>query len=78
MDLYDAGGEAGLSLGPKQYLEVSYESLVTDPEKNLRMICDFLGESYEPGMLDFYRTAAEETGAVGRPDSHKKPGGRWS
>ncbi len=51
----------GLALGPEHYLEISYESMVTEPEKNLRRICDFLGESYEAGMLDFYRTAAEET-----------------
>jgi len=51
----------GQALGPEQYLEISYESLVTEPEKSLRLICDFLNESYEPAMLDFYRTAAKET-----------------
>lgn len=51
----------GLALGPERYLEVSYEDLVTEPEKNLRLICDFLEEPYEPEMLNFYRTAAKET-----------------
>ncbi len=50
----------GLELGPEHYLEVSYESLVTDPEKNLRLICDFLKEPYEPTMLTFYQTASKE------------------
>lgn len=30
---------------------VVYEDLVVRPEQELRRICDFLGESYEPGML---------------------------
>ncbi len=61
MDGHDGRGQTRSCTWPRQYLEVSYESLVTDPERNLRMICDFLGESYEPEMLNFYRTAAEET-----------------
>jgi hypothetical protein len=31
---------------------VRYEDLVTEPERELRRICDFVGEAYEPGMLD--------------------------
>jgi hypothetical protein len=33
------------------YLEVRYESLVTDPEGELRRICPFIGEEYSPSML---------------------------
>ncbi len=51
----------GRALGPENYLEVSYESLVTNPEKTLRLVCDFLEESYDPDMLNFYKTAAKET-----------------
>lgn len=51
----------GAKLGPDHYLEVSYEALVTKPEEHLRKICDFLGEPYQPEMLDFYLTAAKET-----------------
>ncbi|MBA4358752.1 MAG: sulfotransferase, partial [Desulfovibrio sp.] len=39
-----------------RWLDVKYEELVRQPEKVLRGICDFLGEKYEPGMLDFHQT----------------------
>ena len=35
------------------YLEVRYESLVTDPPRELQAICDFLGEPYAPEMLEY-------------------------
>ena len=57
---------AGLQLGPKLYHELRYESLIEDPEAELRAVCAFLGESYEPGMVDFHRTARERIPA----DSH--------
>jgi hypothetical protein len=36
-----------------QILEVRYEDLVVDPEPTIRRICDFLGETFEPGMLEW-------------------------
>lgn len=33
-------------------LEVRYEALVADPAAELRRICDFLGEDYDPALLD--------------------------
>jgi hypothetical protein len=36
-----------------QILEVRYEDLVTDLESNVRKICAFLGETFEPTMLDW-------------------------
>jgi hypothetical protein len=38
-------------------LDVRYEDLVLETEKTIRRICDFLGESFEPAMLDFQRAA---------------------
>lgn len=51
----------GMEFGPDHYLELSYEALVSEPEKHLRIICDFLGETYHPEMLEFHLTAAKET-----------------
>jgi hypothetical protein len=36
----------------KQILDVKYEDLVVDPEATVRRICGFLGETFEPAMLD--------------------------
>jgi hypothetical protein len=36
---------------PGQYRFVRYESLAAQPEKLMREICDFIGETYEPVML---------------------------
>lgn len=36
----------------QNYHQLHYEDLVTDPERSLGLICEFLGESFESGMLD--------------------------
>lgn len=41
------------------YLEVRYEELVRSPEPTLRRVCELLELPWEPGMLQFHRTAAE-------------------
>lgn len=37
-----------------QMMEVKYEELVSDPEGTTRRICAFLGEVFEPAMLDWH------------------------
>ncbi|MEO1408963.1 MAG: sulfotransferase [Bacteroidota bacterium] len=53
----------GRDLGPQlfgdQYYELSYESLVTQPETTLTQLLAFLGYDYEASMLDL-RASAEE------------------
>ena len=48
------------SVPAEQRLVVKYEDLVTDVEATTRTICTFLGEHYEPAMLDFYTRSLEE------------------
>lgn len=36
-----------------------YEDLVADPEKTLKELCDYLGVSYSPGMLQFQELSKE-------------------
>jgi Sulfotransferase family len=43
----------GRRVGPSRYLELRYEALVEDPERELRRICAFAGLSFEPAMLGF-------------------------
>lgn len=40
-------------LRPDQNLELRYEALVSDPEKVLGGVCMFLGDKYDPAMLDY-------------------------
>jgi len=47
----------GSVLGADRYLELHYEDLIMDSERELRAICDFLEEPFEPAMLDYYKTA---------------------
>lgn len=40
-------------MATEQVLEISYESLIQDPEGRLGAICDFIGVSYDPSMLSY-------------------------
>lgn len=53
------GRRAGRRLGAVRYLEVRLEDLVHAPEDVLRGVCAFLGEDWDPNMLEYYRTAEE-------------------
>ena len=44
-------------------MTLRYEDLVTQPERELRRVCEFLGEEYEPGMLDARASAASVAAA---------------
>ena len=44
-------------LGPGAWHEVRYEDLITDPEHQLRMICAYLGEEYDPRTTEPHRLA---------------------
>lgn len=48
------GREAGGSLGTRLYTEVRYESLVADPDRECRSLCDFLDLDYDDAMLRFH------------------------
>jgi hypothetical protein len=39
----------------EKFLEIRYETLVSEPEKVLSGLCDFIGLGYGPEMLNFHR-----------------------
>ena len=41
--------------GHPNYFEVRYEDLVKTPEAQLRKLCDFVGEPWDPAMLDYHQ-----------------------
>jgi len=43
-------------LGEQRVLRLHYESLTQEAEKSVRKVCDFLDETFEPGMLRFFET----------------------
>ena len=48
-----AARAAGAALGPARYHEVRYDALVRDPETTVRDLLAFLGEEWEPQVLEF-------------------------
>ena len=38
------------------WFDVKYEELVREPVKVLKKICEFIGETYDPRMLEFHKT----------------------
>jgi hypothetical protein len=43
----------GREVGSERYLELRYETLVSDPERELRGVCEFAGVPFERAMLDY-------------------------
>lgn len=78
-------GDTRMGLAYKDHprcLEVRYESLVTQPEIELERVCAFIGEAYEPSMLDQSANGEQRSGQylnnemASRPISAKSVG-RW-
>lgn len=74
------GRKMGRMLGEERYLELRYEDLIRTPRDELRRICAFLGEDYDPMMLTYHEDAEREMPAtslqwhrssVSRPDASK-------
>jgi hypothetical protein len=51
-----AGRRSGARLGPDRYLEIRYEDLVEDPERQLRSICAFVDLPFDEVMLRYRET----------------------
>ncbi|NES84022.1 MAG: sulfotransferase [Moorea sp. SIO2B7] len=41
---------------PERRIEVSYESLISEPVKTLTLLCNFIGISYDSAMLSYHQT----------------------
>lgn len=61
---------AGRRMPPDRYYELRYEEAVREPEKALRGLFEFLGEPWEPGVLDYtdkqHDVASKYTDEAGR------------
>ena len=46
-----------LGRSARSYLEVSYERLLAEPERELRRVCEFVDLPFEEGLLEYHRSA---------------------
>jgi hypothetical protein len=56
-DAIDLGRRHAATLPRDSYYELRYEDLTADPETELRKLCLFIGEEYDPAMCDPRRLA---------------------
>ncbi len=43
-------------IGPSRFFSISYESLTSQPELSMRLLCKFLGVRFNPSMLEFHQS----------------------
>ena len=60
------GSNAG-NVHKGQFMEIRYEDLINEPESQLRHICEFLDEPYEPAMMNFHLNAEQNIPEYKRP-----------
>lgn len=51
---------ASRRIGPSRFYQLKYESLVSEPESELRKLCGFLEEDFDERMLDFWCINADQ------------------
>jgi len=43
-------------IGPGRFFSISYETLTSEPEMSMRLLCKFLGVRFNKSMLEFYKS----------------------
>jgi len=66
-----AARRLGRRVGSGRYLELRYEALVADPERELTRICEFAALPYEPALLDY--AGSVDVSAKPHQQSLKRP-----
>lgn len=69
-----AGRRAGRRLGEHRYMELHYEALVDDTERQLRRISSFLDIGYEPRMLEHSAAALRQLSMSPDPSADRSLG----
>lgn len=72
IEAVDYGRRAARRLPPDTWHELTYERLVTEPEAELMRLCGFLGEEYDPSMVDPHQAAREVVPARKRWHRHTR------
>lgn len=66
---YDEASHAFFMADPRCFT-LRYEDLVTEPAEELRRLCDFIGEDFEPAMLNT-RESIKRINSIGEPWKEK-------
>jgi len=64
----------------ERFVEVDYESLVSDPENTLRPVLHYIGLSWNPACLEYFKGAARSSTASAvqvQEAPHRRSIGRW-
>ena len=61
-----------MNLESGRHLELRYEDLVTNPEKELAAVCEFLGLEYDAGMMGYHRRSDQVLTGVDDPSIHPR------
>ncbi len=81
VDSVTAGRRDGRRLGAERYREIHYEDLVQQPAETIQELCDFLGETFHPAMLDHSQQFREKDTDGTHPEVHNPifstSAGRW-
>jgi len=64
--------ELAAGVGPERIMRVTFESLVSEPEKTLGTICGFLGLEYDDAMLDYEGDSTYKRPSAGTVAKWKK------
>ena len=65
---------------PERFIDVDYESLVSDTEETLRPVLQYIGLSWNPACLDYFKGAARSSTASAvqvQEAPHSRSVGRW-
>jgi hypothetical protein len=64
---------SGQSIRPEKYYELHYENLVSNPEEEIKKICNFLGEDFHQDMIAPHSIAKTYYHSKGIHSSTRKP-----
>ena len=75
--------EAQAALADHAFITIRYEDLLREPERELRRICTFLGEPFDPAMLAYHQGGAAYPTDPHNEDKLRRPvlsdnAGKWA
>jgi hypothetical protein len=67
----ERGRRDGRALGPRRYMELHYESLLDDPARAAKQLCEFSCIPFDDRMLHYYERSESLVNAMEYPEEHR-------